>query len=49
MENNYPNLMCFGREPHKCDCQNSCPDYELCEEKYNEDWFSFMKKDPIKK
>ena len=38
----YPNLMCFGNEPHKCDHQNFCKDYEACKEMYREIWFSFM-------
>lgn len=38
----YPNLMCFGREPHKCNHQNSCQDHEACEKEYHEVWFSFM-------
>ena len=48
MENNYPNLMCFGNEPHKCDCQKTCPRYEECEEYYYERYFSFMEADRIK-
>ena len=42
MSNNYPNLMCFGNEPHKCNCQESCLDYKKCKERYYEVWFSFM-------
>ena len=42
MENNYPNPMCFGNEPYKCNRQNSCPDYKDCKERYYEVWFSFM-------
>ena len=48
MENNYPNLMCFGNEPHKCNCQNSCSNYKECEKRYYEVWFSFMEADHIK-
>lgn len=48
MENNYPNLMCFGNEPHKCNCQESCPNYKECKESYYEKWFSFMEEDHIK-
>lgn len=48
MENNYPNLMCFGNEPHKCNCQDSCPNYKECEERYYEVWFSFMEDNHIK-
>ena len=48
MNNNYPNLMCFGNEPHKCNCQESCPNYKECKESYYEKWFSFMEADHIK-
>ena len=48
MNNNYPNLMCFGNEPHKCNCQDSCPNYKECKENYYEKWFSFMEADHIK-
>lgn len=46
--NNYPNFMCFGNEPHKCNCQETCPNYNECEENYYEKQFSFMEEDRIK-
>ena len=48
MENNYPNLMCFGNEPYKCNCQESCPNYKECKENYYEKWFPFMEDNHIK-
>ena len=48
MNNNYPNLMCFGNEPYKCNCQECCPNYKECKESYHEKWFSFMEADHIK-
>lgn len=42
MKDSYPNLMCFGNEPHKCNHQESCPYYEECKKRYYEVWFSIM-------
>ena len=49
MKGTYPNLMCFGNEPYQCNCQNSCPKYEECKERYYEVWFAFMEKDNTKR
>ena len=40
--NGYPNLMCFGEEPFKCNCQSECEDFELCKKAYYERQFSCM-------
>lgn len=43
--NDYPNLMCFGRDVHNCNCQKSCEDYEKCYKGYYQRYFAFMESD----
>lgn len=45
MDNNYPNLMCFGREPFECDCQDYCTRYEECKKEYDRQFLLFFTKD----
>lgn len=50
MDNNYPNLMCFGREPFECGCQNHCVNYEECKEEYHRQllaWFEERRKNYV--
>ena len=44
MNDEYPNLMCFGNEPYKYDSHDSCNEYEKCKEEYYKRWYSFMEK-----
>lgn len=42
MNNNYPNLMCFGYDLTNCPLLEACPNYKECHEAYLERNFSFM-------
>lgn len=40
---NYPNLMCFGRDVSNCRHEGICPDFNACQEAYDQSWLSLFK------
>ena len=38
---NYPNLMCFGRDIANCPILDSCPGFEPCNKEYERQHFCF--------